>query len=67
MEASFLLYEATADEQYLKAAHDLLLFFVEHAPEQHRETTLIDVKLHRHIMKAWQDQGEAASGEGFPG
>jgi tetratricopeptide (TPR) repeat protein len=53
MEARFLLYKATGDKQHLEAAHDLLTFFVEHAPEQYRETTLTNVKLHRGIMAAW--------------
>jgi len=55
-EARFLLYKATGDKQHLEAAHDLLTFFVEHAPEQYKETTLTNVKLHRDIMKAWDEQ-----------
>jgi len=58
MEASFLLYKATGDTQYLEAAHDLFIFWVEHAPEQYRETTLTNVRLHRDIMKAWEEHGK---------
>ena len=53
MEGSFLLHKATGDEQHLEAAHDLLMFWVEHAPEEYHETTLTNVKLHRDIMAAW--------------
>ena len=53
VEARFLLYRATGDTQHLEAAHDLLLFFVEHAPEEYKETTLTHVALHRDIVAAW--------------
>jgi tetratricopeptide (TPR) repeat protein len=57
-EARLLLYRLTGDWEHLEAAHDLLLFFVEHAPEQYRETTLTNVRLHREIMKAWEEHGK---------
>jgi serine/threonine protein kinase/tetratricopeptide (TPR) repeat protein len=59
-EAGFLLYKATGDKQHLEAAHDLLTFWVEHAPEAYRETTLANVKLHRDIVRAWEEH-QAAS------
>ena len=59
MEASFLLYKATGDKQHLEAAHDLLSFFVEHASEQYRESTLTNVRLHRDITKAWNEQASS--------
>jgi hypothetical protein len=37
--------------KHLEAAHDLLAFLVAHPPEQYRETTLTNVRLHRDIME----------------
>jgi len=57
MRCRHLLWQATGDRQHLAAAHDLLMFFVEHAPEEYRGTTLTNVPLHREITQAWKEHG----------
>ncbi len=55
-EVLLLLYDMTGERRYLEDAHRHLMFFVEHAPAQYRETTLTNVRLHREIMEAWDEQ-----------
>ena len=58
-ESRFLLFRATGDKEHIEAAHKLLTFRVEHTPEQYRETTITNVRLHRDIEKAWEECLEA--------
>ena len=53
MEAHFLLFKATTDRTHLEAAHRLLCYLRDHAPEEYRETMLKNVPLYRDIKMAW--------------
>ncbi|MHC4469493.1 MAG: ATP-binding protein, partial [Planctomycetota bacterium] len=56
MEISFLLHVATKDPEHLEEAHRLLVFRRDRAPEEHRETMIANVPLHREILEAWEDR-----------
>jgi len=64
MDVHFLLYRVTGRKPQIQAAHDLLTFLVEHAPEDCRESMLRNVRLPREVQQAWEECGEAAAGEG---
>jgi tetratricopeptide (TPR) repeat protein len=51
------LWKATGKPEHLAEAKRLLDFRVEHSPEEYRESMLTDVRLHRDIMKAWEEHG----------
>ncbi len=57
MRVHLLLHRATGENQHLCAAHDLLMFWVDHAPAQYRESTLTNVRSHRQVMEAWEKHG----------
>jgi serine/threonine protein kinase/tetratricopeptide (TPR) repeat protein len=52
MEARFVLWQATGDRDQLEAAHRLLVYARDHAPEDRREAMIENVPLHRDIMAA---------------
>ncbi len=54
MRARYLLFKATGRREHLAEARRLLNYFVEHAPAEHRESMLTNVRLHREIMEAWE-------------
>ena len=60
MHVHFLLYQGGGGREHLEAAHELLCFARDHAPEAYRESMIENVRLHRDIMKAWKssDEGE---------
>ncbi|MHC4550009.1 MAG: serine/threonine-protein kinase [Planctomycetota bacterium] len=57
MEARYVLWKVTGDVEHLRAAHGLLLFGRDHAPEEHRDSMIENVPLHRDIMRAWEEHG----------
>jgi serine/threonine protein kinase/tetratricopeptide (TPR) repeat protein len=57
MEAHHHFWRATGSDEYLAKAHGTLCEFVDHAPEEYRETMITNVPLHRDIMAAWNARG----------
>jgi hypothetical protein len=56
MEVRFLPWQTAGDREHLEEAHRLLCYLRDHAPEEHRETMIANVPLHREIMKAWVER-----------
>jgi len=56
MEAHFLLFQATTDRTHLEESHRLLCYLRDHAPEEYRETMVVNVPLDRDIMEAWEER-----------
>ncbi|MHC5011403.1 MAG: ATP-binding protein, partial [Planctomycetota bacterium] len=61
MYVSFTLWSTSGDHHWLVEAKRLLDHLVEHAPEEHRESMLKNVRLNREIMEAWAEHGEAST------
>jgi tetratricopeptide (TPR) repeat protein len=57
MEARFLHWRATGHAPHLEEAHRLLREVRDHVPEEHRETMIANVPLHRDIVAAWEEHG----------
>jgi tetratricopeptide (TPR) repeat protein/predicted Ser/Thr protein kinase len=57
MEARFALWHATSDPNHLAEAHEKLMFLLDHAPEEYRDSMLENVPLHRDIAAAWKEHG----------
>jgi len=66
MEARFVLWQVTRDRAHLAAAHELLRFMRDHAPEECREAMVENYALHRDIAQAWE-AAEAAGQDGGAG
>ena len=55
-ECRFLLFRATHDPAHPEEAHRLLCHLRDHTPQEHRETMIENVPLHRDIMAAWEEE-----------
>jgi tetratricopeptide (TPR) repeat protein/predicted Ser/Thr protein kinase len=56
MEARYVLWKATGDEEHLRAAHELLMFGHENAPDEYKQSILQNVPLHAAILKDFDDR-----------
>ena len=57
VEAYFCLHVAAGARAHLEEAKRLLDYLVEHACDEHRDSILENVSLHREIQGAWAKQG----------
>ena len=51
-----MLWKATGDEEHLRAAHELLMFGRDNAPDEYKQSILENVPLHAAIAKDFHDR-----------